>query len=135
MPPFNHDTIITNKIYNNRKEKKKMLRITDLAIDPKSLGGNFLLADITPSFAYENGERTKNIDGYRYHVVLPKLKMEKIGVKVPHKIPLIDVEKEEIPVGMAVDFSNLQVGTYFSNGNINLKASADDVILVGKKNA
>lgn len=55
------------------------IKVTDLRIDPASLGDTFLLADITPVFEHKDGERTKNIDGYRYHVVLPKLKMEKIG--------------------------------------------------------
>ena len=106
------------------------IKVTDLRIDPTSLGDTFLLADITPVFEYKDGERTKNIDGWRYHVVLPKLKMEKIGVKVAKKVPLFDLEKEEIPVGMQVDFENLEVGTYFSNGQISVNAKADSVSVV-----
>lgn len=106
------------------------IKVTDLRIDPTSLGDTFLLADITPVFEYKDGERTKNIDCYRYHVVLPTLKMEKIGVKVAKKVPLFDLEKDEIPVGVKVIFENLEVGTYFSNGQINVNAKADSVSVV-----
>lgn len=42
------------------------LKITDLKIDPASLSGNFLLVDIRLVFAYKEGEKTNNFDGYRY---------------------------------------------------------------------
>ena len=108
------------------------LKVTDLTIDPNSLGDVFLLADVTPTYLYVNGERTKEIDGYRYHVVLPKHKMEKIGVKVSHKTPIINLE-EEIPIGTTMSFSGLTVGTYFSNGQINLTCKADDVSIKGEE--
>ena len=41
-----------------------MLKITDLRIDPNSLGDVFLLAEIAPSYDYKEGERTTNINGY-----------------------------------------------------------------------
>lgn len=106
------------------------LKITDLKIDPASLGGNYLLVDIRPVFAYKDGEKTNNIDGYRYQCCLPKHKMEKIGVRVASKVPLFDLEKEEIPVGTEVDFEGLEVGSYFSNGQINVNAKADSVSIV-----
>ena len=106
------------------------LKITDLKIDPLSLGGNFLLVDIRPVFAYVNGEKTNNIDGYRYQCCLPKHKMEKIGVRVTGKVPLFDLEKEEIPINTIVDFEGLEVGSYFSNGQINVNAKADSVSVV-----
>lgn len=111
------------------------IKITDLKIDNKSLGDKFILADIVPTFEYKDGERTKNIDGYRYFVVLPKLKMEKLGVKVPHKTPIFDIEKEEVPIGTELNFENLEVGSFFMNGAINISAKADNVSVVGKNNA
>lgn len=62
------------------------LRITDLKIDPKSLGQTMLLADISPSYEYKDGERTEKLEGYRYSVVLPARKMEKLGIKGNRKI-------------------------------------------------
>lgn len=108
------------------------LKITDLKIDPKSLGDTMLLADITPAYEYRDGERTDKLEGYRYSVVLPSHKMEKLGVKVLNKTPLIDVEKkEEIPIGIPVHFTNLEIGSYFSKSQgVTITAKADGVSFV-----
>lgn len=109
-----------------------MLKITDLKIDSSSLsaGKPMLLADITPAYVYENNERADKIEGYKYSVVLTAHKMEKISVKVLSKTPLIDTDKEEIPIGTPVEFTNLEVGCYYSKGQINVTAKADDVNFV-----
>ncbi|WP_419082839.1 hypothetical protein, partial [Phocaeicola sp.] len=111
-----------------------MLKITDLRIDPNSLGDVFLLAEIAPSYDYKEGERTTNINGYKYSVALPKLRFEKISIKIPlekKSNPLFDINSENpIPTGVKVGFKNIEVKSYFSNGNINVTASADDVFLV-----
>ena len=116
-----------------------MLKITDLKIDPNSLGDVFLLAEISPSYDYKDGERTTNINGYKYSVALPKLRFEKISIKVPlekKNTPLFDINSENpIPTGIKVGFKNIEVKSYFSNGNINVTASADDVFVIkGWKN-
>lgn len=104
------------------------LKITDLTIDPKSLGSIMLLADITPVYEYKDGEKTDKLVGYRYSVVLPSHKMEKIGIKVESITPLVDLEKaDDIPIGTQVVFKGLVVGSYFSKGNINITAKADSV--------
>lgn len=111
-----------------------MLKITDLRIDPNSLGDVFLLAEIAPSYDYKEGERTTNINGYKYSVALPKLRFEKISIKIPlekKSNPLFDINSENpFPTGVKVGFKNIEVKSYFSNGNINVTASADDVFLV-----
>jgi len=112
-----------------------MLRITDLKIDPKSLGATMLIADISPSYAYKDGERTDKLEGYRYSVVLSTYKMEKLGVKVLNKTPLIDIEKgEEIPIGTPVQFSSLEVGSYYSKTQgVSITAKADGISFANSK--
>ena len=111
-----------------------MLKITDLKIEPSSLGEVFLLAEISPSYEYKDGERTTNINGYKYSVALPKLRFEKISIKVPlnrKNNPLFDINSENpIPTGVKVGFKNIEVKPYFSAGNINFTATADDVYLI-----
>lgn len=111
-----------------------MLKITDLRIDPSSLGDVFLLAEISPSYDYKDGERTTNVNGYKYSVALPKLRYEKLTIKVPllkQSNPLFDINSEKpIPTGIKVGFKNLEVKSYFSNGNINVTALADEVYIV-----
>lgn len=108
-----------------------MLKITDLKIDTASLGGNFLLVDITPYNTYKDGERTDTLEGYRYDIALPKHKMEKLSVKIPISVcnvPLVNIEKEEeIPMLRQVVFEGLEVTSYFMQGNINLKATATKI--------
>ena len=87
--------------------------------------------DIVPYYAYQNGEKTDTLEGYRYDIALPKHKMEKLSVKIPissSNIPLVDVNKaEEIPMLKQVFFEGLEVGTYFMQGNVNLKATATKI--------
>lgn len=109
-----------------------MLKVTDLRIDPASLGKEFLLADITPSYDYKDGERTQNVNGYKYSVALPAVRFEKVSVKIPlekKNTALFDIS-ESIPTGIKVGFKNIEVKTYFLNGNINVTASADDVFVI-----
>lgn len=86
------------------------------------------------SYDYKDGERTTNINGYKYSVALPKLRFEKISIKVPlekKNTPLFDINSENpIPTGIKVGFKNIEVKSYFSNGNINVTASADDVFVI-----
>lgn len=104
------------------------LKVTDLKIDPKSLGDVFLLADIVPAYEYKDGEKTDNFIGYIYQVVLPAHKMEKVGIKVLNKPCLIDIEKDDIPIGSIVKFVGLEVGTYYSKTNgVLLTIKADEV--------
>lgn len=111
-----------------------MLKITDLRIDPKSLGPTMLLADISPSYEYKDGVRTENLVGYGYDIVLPAHKMEKLRVKVLNKTPLIDIDKEEVPVGTQVQFIGLEVGSYFSKTQgVSVTAKADNITFVTSK--
>lgn len=105
------------------------LKITDLRIDPNSLGETFLLADITPSYEYKDGEQTDKLDGYCYSVVLHSHQIEKLSIKIANKIPLVDIENsEEISIGTAIKFSNLEVGSYYSKiQGICITAKADSV--------
>lgn len=115
-----------------------MLKITDLKIDPHSLGDKYIFTgEITPAYDYKDGHKTNNINGYKYGVVLPNLKFEKINIKVPIEkkpAPLFDILSDEpIPAGIELGFKGLNVGTYFSNGTINITASAEDVFLIDNK--
>ena len=101
-----------------------MIRIQDIKIDPLSLGGQYLLADVQKSYLYINGEKTNELDGFKYWVVLPNLKYEKIGIKVFSKIPLVNLE-EKIPTGTPIEFTNLVVGAYFQNNQLTITAHAD----------
>ena len=101
------------------------LRVTDLKIDPKSLGNLFLLVDVVPAYAYADGKRTDTITGYKYVCALPSHKLEKIAIKIENVSKL--VEWEDGDDARSVTFENLEVGTYFRNGSIELSVKATSI--------
>lgn len=105
-----------------------MLRVRDLRIDPASLGAKKLLVDIAPAYQYDNGKRTDNVTGYRYIIALPAHSLEKIGVRIDGK------QLMEKPEGFAeVEFSDLEVSAYESQGHVQFTAKATG-ISAAKKN-
>ena len=58
------------------------MKLSDLIIDPASLGKRFWLVDVIPSYAYQNGQRTDTVTGYRYTVALPDKGLDKINVRI-----------------------------------------------------
>ena len=103
------------------------MKITDLIIDPRSLGSKFWLVDVSPAFAYQNDTRTDTVLGYRYAVALPEKGLDKINVR-------IDGDKRmEAPDGYAeVRFDGLEVFIYWSQGQPQVGAKATGIHLVTK---
>ena len=58
------------------------MKITDLIIDPKSLGSKLWLVDVSPAYEYQNNRRTDTVLGYRYTVALPEKFLEKVNVRI-----------------------------------------------------
>lgn len=107
-----------------------MLKITDLIIDPRSLGSKFWLVSIDPAYSYQNGQRTSEISGYRYTVALPEKNLEKVGIKIPGK-QLLDAPENGY---MEVTFTGLELYFYWQNGQPNIAAKATGVSLANTKN-
>lgn len=105
-----------------------MLRIQDMIIDPRSLGGKFWLVDVAPAYEYKNNTRTDNVTGYRYTVALPEKGLEKINVRIDGK------QLAEKPDGFAeVAFDGFEVFCYWMNGQPQVGARATGVRLVNHK--
>lgn len=104
------------------------MKITDLIIDPKSLGNKLWLVDVTPAYEYQNNKRTDTVLGYRYAVALPEKDLDKINVR-------IDGDKRmEAPNGYAeVRFDDLEVFIYWSKGQPQVGAKATGIHLVNTK--
>ena len=104
------------------------MKITDLIIDPKSLGNKLWLVDVTPAYEYQNNRRTDTIQGYRYAVALPEKGLDKINVR-------IDGDRQmEPPNGFVeVRFDNLEVFIYWSQGQPQVGAKATSIHGVNPK--
>lgn len=104
------------------------MKITDLIIDPRSLGNKLWLVDVSPAYEYQNNRRTDTILGYRYTVVLPERRMEKIVIKLNGE------KRMDTPDGyVEVRFDGLEVFIYWSQGQPQVGARAADIHLVNPK--
>lgn len=102
--------------------------ITDLIIDPRSLGNKLWLVDIAPVYEYKDNRRTDNITAYRYTVAMPDKNLDKIGVKIDGK------QLIEKPDGYAeVKFTGLEVFIYWLNGQPQVGAKATGIALANSK--
>ena len=102
--------------------------ITDLIIDPRSLGNKLWLVDIAPVYEYKDNRRTDNITAYRYTVAMPERNLDKIGVKIDGK------QLIEKPNGYAeVKFAGLEVFIYWLNGQPQVGAKATGIALANSK--
>lgn len=102
------------------------MKITDLIIDPQSLGKKLWLVDITPAYEYtKDGRRTDTVTGYRYAVAMPDKGLDKINVRIDGK------QRMEKPDGYAeVAFDNLEVFIYWSQGQPQVGAKASGIHVV-----
>ena len=104
------------------------MKITDLIIDPKSLGEKLWLVEVTPAYEYRNNQRTENVTGYRYAVAMPDKGLEKINVRIDGKQLM-----EALDGYAEVRFTGLEVFIYWSNGQPQVGAKATGIALVNTK--
>ena len=104
------------------------MKITDLIIDPRSLGNKLWLVDVTPAYEYQNNKRTDTVLGFRYTVALPDKGLDKINVR-------IDGDKlMDAPDGyVEVRFDGLEVFVYWSQGQPQVGAKATGIHLANPK--
>ena len=101
------------------------MQITKLKLNSNCLGKTMLLVDVTPYYAYSEGQRTNQIEGHRYTVVLPELGFEKLGIKVEGE-KLIDKPEDAVPVA----FEGLVLSIYGRAGNFDVAAKASNIKLL-----
>ena len=98
---------------------------------------DYQLVEIQDWYELNNNERVHL--GWKYMVVLPRLRYEKVAVKVPNpdgEVPIISKEKLAEQGSVTVKFTNLNVGVYTRTTkgsefvSLELSAKADDIALV-----
>jgi len=106
-----------------------MLKLSDLLIDVKSLGGRLWLTEVSSVFLYRDNKRTDEIVGHKYVICLPDKNYEKIGIKVDGK-KLLDAPETGV---MEVKFDNLEIFAYSMNGTIQIGGRATGIQAVNNK--
>lgn len=101
------------------------MKLSDLIIDPTSLGKRFWLVDVIPSYAYQNGQRADTVTGYRYTVALPDKGLDKINVRIDG-----DQQMDAPTSFVEVRFAELEPYLYWSGGEYQLGARAKGISAV-----
>lgn len=99
------------------------MKVSEVAVDAqKTLGSKLWLVDVVPVYEYIGNERTNRIIAYRYMVVLPERKLDKLAVKIEGPAQM------ETPNGyVEVEFDELTVGLRWSRGDYVVSAEAKGV--------
>ena len=104
------------------------MKLTELIIDPSSLGSKLWLVDVRPAVVYVNGQRTDAISGYRYTVALPEKGLDKDDIKIDGK-QLMDAPNGYVEVR----FDDLKVFLQWYNKDYRVAGSATGIHLVNPK--
>lgn len=94
------------------------INIRELLIDTRTFGDEYILIAINPVYEYANNQRTKNVIGYRYTVVLPSCNFAQLDVKIVGA-QMIELKDRET---MSVKFDDLTVHPYVNYRNHNALA-------------
>ncbi len=100
------------------------MKITDLRIDPRSIGTRPLLVEVIPAYAYSEGKRTNTVTAYRYVIVMPDHSFDKLAVRIEGK------QQIDAPEGYAeVAFQGLEIYTYWTPTGYQVGARAKGIQL------
>lgn len=100
------------------------MKLTDLKIDPRSIGSRPLLVEVAPTYAYSEGKRTNTVTGYRYTVALPEHSFDKLSIRIDGKQQL------DVPDGYAeVAFRDLEIYVYWTPTGYQVGARAKGIQL------
>lgn len=117
------------------RSKTMSLKNTDIAVKNWE-EKDYQLVEVQEWFEYKGNEREHA--GWKYVIVLPRLRYEKVAVKVPNpngEVPFISSEKLAELGSATVTFTNLNVGMYTRTAknsefvSLELSAKADGISL------
>lgn len=112
------------------------MKITDMVINTKQIFNNSadetaLLLEVKKGFVYENGKATDRVDHYKYNVVIPQNKYEKITVKISGDALVTNEQIAQKGGSLKVKFKNL-TGKYYrmSSGEYGFSATAEGMEVI-----
>lgn len=109
------------------------ISLKNLVIDwDKTIGGNNIqCVDVQPYFLYdESNRKTDILKGFAYTVIVPKLKFEKLTIKIEQKEPAFEVEEgESVPVSCE-DLAGKVYLDFRNNNEVKFSLTASDIKVV-----
>lgn len=109
-----------------------MFKISDLTLSEKVLEKQYSVVQVSEWTERNGDELVKK--GWKYEVVLPKLRFEKFSIKVESQYPVVTQEELEEKGSITVLFDNLVIKPYATSNNgfvsIGISATAKNAKLV-----
>lgn len=109
-----------------------MIKISDLTLSEKVLEKQYSVVQVSEWTERNGDELVKK--GWKYEVVLPKLRFEKFSIKVESQYPVVTQEELEEKGSITVLFDNLVIKPYATSNNgfasIGISAIAKNAKLV-----
>ena len=100
-----------------------MLNLSELIIDPRSVGKKLFLVAVKPVYDYREGHRVSDEPvGYKYEVALPDKHMEKLSVRIDGACQM-----EEPDSFCEVVLEGLQLSLYWTPNGHQIKATASKI--------
>lgn len=98
------------------------MKITDLIVDPRSIGNTLWLVDVVPAYEYKDNKKTDKIIAYRYCIALPEKGLDKIWIRIDGK------KQMDAPDGYTeVCFENLELSICWYQNQYHVKATATGI--------
>lgn len=95
----------------------------DFILNPKKLESEYNLVEVTEWVDFN----TKEHLGFKYTVLFPKLKFERIQVEIKGSYPIVSNEELEEEGQILVAFENLLTWASNYGSRLSVKASADGI--------
>lgn len=106
-----------------------MLNLSELIIDPKSVGKKLFLVAVKPAFDYKDGHRVSDEPvGFKYEIALPDKHMEKLSVRIDGACQM-----EEPDSFVEVVLEGLELSLYWTPSGHQIKATASKIHPVAAK--
>lgn len=106
-----------------------MFNLSDLIIDPRSVGKRLFLVAVKPAFDYKDGHRVSDEPvGYKYEIALPEKHMEKLSVRIDGACQM-----EEPDSFQEVVFEGLNLSLYWTPQGHQIRATATKIRPVAVK--
>ena len=105
------------------------MKTNQIVVDAaKTLGKDMRLTGMREVYKYVNRERTNELEGYRYEVVLLDRAFEKVSFKIADLNPLFS--EEEVENNIAVKPINPQISLYanYQGGETGMNVTADSLM-------
>lgn len=106
-----------------------MLNLSELIIDPRSVGKKLFLVGIKPVYEYKDGHRVSDeVVGFKYDIAMPEHQMEKLSVRIDGKCLMTEPESFE-----PVVLDGLRLSLYWTPSGHQIRATATGIKSVSGK--